>query len=66
MLSLAEVTFNFKKYPQSGWILMKMIENSPFIFNTIHSKSCFLLSSCLNQIENSITLFRQVDKYKKK
>ena len=45
---------------------MKMIETSPFIFNTIHSKSCFLLSSCLNQIENSITLFRQVDKYKKK
>ena len=34
---------------------MKMIETSPFIFN-----------SCLNQIENSITLFRQVDKYKKK
>ena len=66
MLSFAQVTFSFNKYPQSCWILMKMIETSPFIFNNIHYQSCFLLSSCLNQIENSFSFSRQVDKYKKR
>jgi hypothetical protein len=46
---------------------MKMIETSPFVFNSIHFQACFLLCSCLNQIENLNNLpFRQIDKYKKK
>ena len=51
MLTLAQTTYNFNKYPQSCWILMKMIETSPFIFNMIHLQSCFLLCNCLSQIE---------------
>ena len=67
MLSIAQTTFGFNKYPQSCWILMKMIETSPFIFNNIHYKSCALLYNCLNQIETIFNLpLRQTDKYKKK
>ena len=67
MLSMAYTTFNFNKYSQSCWILMKMIETSPFIFNNIHSQVCHLLINCLNQIENIYKLpLRQTDKYKKK
>ena len=67
MLSLAQTTFIFNKYPQSCWILMKMIETSPFIFNNIHFQVCILLYNCLNQIENIYNIpLRQTDKYKKK
>ena len=67
MLTIAQITYSFNKYPQSCWILMKMIETSPFVFNSIHFQACFLLCSCLNQIENLNNLpFRQIDKYKKK
>ena len=67
MLTMAQTTYNFNKYPQSCWILMKMIETSPFIFNMIHFQSSFLLYNCLSQIEILNNLpFRQTDKYKKK
>ena len=67
MLSMAQTTFIFNKYPQSCWILMKMIETSPFVFNIIHLRASFLLSNCLSQIESlNILPFRQIDKYKKK
>ena len=67
MLSMAQTTFNFNKIPQSCWILMKIVETSPFIFNSIHSPACLMLNNCLRQIENSnfnIAL-RQIDKYRK-
>ena len=67
MLSIAQTTFSVNKYPQSCWILMKMIETSPFIFNTIHFQASFLLCNCLSQIEGTNNLpIRQVDKYKKR
>ena len=67
MLTMAQITFNFNKYPQSCWILMKMIETCPFVFNSIHFQACLLLYNCLNQIETSYNLpLRQTDKYKKK
>ena len=67
MLTMAQATYNFNKYPQSCWILMKMIETSPFVFNMIHFQASFLLCKCLNQIDSSNNLpFRQIDKYKKK
>ena len=67
MLTMAYTTFNFNKYSQSCWILMKMIETSPFIFNNIHSQVCSLFYNCLNQIENIYKLpLRQTDKNKKK
>ena len=67
MLTLAQATYNFNKYSQSCWILMKMIETSPFVFNMIHFQACFLLWKNLNQIDNSFNLpYRQIDKYKKK
>ena len=51
MLSMARTTSVFNKYSQSCWILMKMIETSPLVFNDIHYQSCNLLSNCLNKIE---------------
>ena len=67
MLAMAQTTYNFNKYPQCCWILMKMIETSPFVFNVIHFQSSFLLCNCLTQIESLNSLpFRQTDKYKKK
>ena len=67
MLTIAQITYSFNKYPQSCWILMKMIDTSPFVFNSIHFQACLLLYNCLNQIENSYNLpLRQTDKYKKK
>ena len=67
MLTMAQTTYTFNKYPQTCWILMKMIETSPFIFNMIHFQTCFLLNNCLTQIESMNNLpFRQTDKYKKK
>ena len=67
MLSMAQITFNFDKYSQSCWILMKMIETSPFVFNNIHFQACFLLYNSLNKIENSYNIpLRQIDKYKKR
>ena len=67
MLTMAQATFICNKYPQSCWILMKMIETSPFIFNNIHLQACLLLDNCLSQIDISNNLpFRQIDKYKKK
>ena len=53
MLTIAQITYSFNKYPQSCWILMKMIDTSPFVFNSIHFQACLLLYNCLNQIENS-------------
>ena len=67
MLTIAQITYTFNKYPQSCWILMKMIETSPFVFNSMHFEACLLLYNCLNQIENSFNVpLRQNDKYKKK
>ena len=67
MISMAQATFNFNKYPQSCWILMKMIETSPFVFNNIHFQACFLLYNSLTRIENLYSIpFRQMDKYKKR
>ena len=67
MLTMAYTTFNFNKYSQSCWILMKMIETSPFIFNNINFQVCSLFYNCLNQIENIYKLpLRQTDKNKKK
>ena len=67
MLSMAQTTFNFNKYPQSCWILMKIIETSPIIFNNIHFQVCSLFFNCLNQIENLCNIpIRQIDKYKTK
>jgi hypothetical protein len=58
MLSMAQTTFNFNKYPQSCWILMKIIETSPIIFNNIHFQVCSLFFNCLNQIEKAGMLQR--------
>ena len=67
MLSMAQITFNFDKYSQSCWILMKMIETSPFVFNNIHFQACFLLYNSMIKIENSYNIpLRQIDKYKKR
>ena len=67
MLAMSQTIYNFNKYPQCCWILMKMIETSPFVFNAIHFQSSFLLCNCLTQIESLNSLpFRQTDKYKKK
>ena len=67
MLSMAQITYSFNKYPQSCWILMKMIETSPFVFNSVHFQACLYLYNCLSQIESSYNLpLRQIDKYKKK
>ena len=67
MLSIAQTTFIFNKYPESCWILMKIIETSPFVFNSIHFQTCFLLCNCLTQIEGSKLIpYRQIDKYKKR
>ena len=67
MLTMAQANFSFNKYPQSCWILMKMIETSPFVFNNIHFQTCYLLYNSLTQIENIYSIpFRQVDKYKKR
>ena len=67
MLSIAQTTYTFNKYPQSCWILMKMIETSPFVFNDIHYQACFLLDNCLMQIQSFYNLpYRQIDKYRKK
>ena len=67
ILTTAQITYNFNKYNESCWILMKMIETSPFIFDNIHFQICFLLSNCLNQIDNLKNVpFRQIDKYQNK
>ena len=67
MLSMAQTTFIFNKYPQSCWILMKMLETSPFAFNNIHFQACFLLYNSLTRFENLYNIpFRQMDKYKKR
>ena len=67
MLSIAQITYSFNKYPKSCWILMKMIETSPFVFNSVHFQACLYLYNCLSQIESSYNLpLRQIDKYKKK
>ena len=50
MLCAAQITYNFNKIPQSCWILMKIIETSPFIFNNIHNQACFILNNCLKLI----------------
>ena len=67
MLTMAQTTFNFNKYSQSCWILMKMIESCPFVFDNIHFQTCYLLSNCFNKfgIGNNLPL-RQIDKYKNK
>ena len=67
MLTMAQTTFNFNKYPQSCWILMKMIETCPFVYDNIHFQTCYLLSNCFNKFEigNNLPL-RQIDKYKNK
>ena len=66
MLSMAQTTFNFNKIPQSCWILMKIIETSPFIFNSIHSPTCLMLNNCLRQIENSnFNIALRQDKFRK-
>ena len=66
MLSLAQTTYSFNKYHQSCWILMKIIETSPFVFNNIHYQACFILSNCLKQLENNYNIApRQIDKYRK-
>ena len=66
MLCAAQITYNFNKIPQSCWILMKIIETSPFIFNNIHNQACFILNNCLKQMESNITIApRQLDKYRK-
>ena len=67
MLTMAQITYSFNKYSQSCWILMKMIETCPFVFNSIHFQACLLLYNSLSQIENSFNLpLRQTDKYKKR
>ena len=67
ILTMSQTTFSFKKYPQSCWILMKMLETSPFAFNNIHFQACSLLYNSLTKIENYYNLpFRQIDKYKKR
>ena len=67
ILTIGQITFNFNKYNESCWILMKMIETSPFVFDNIHFQACNLLSNCLAQISsiNNIPL-RQIDKYQNK
>ena len=67
MLTMAQTTYSFNKYPQSGWILMKMMETSPFVFNNIHFQAGLLLYNCLCQIEKLYNLpFRQTDRFKNK
>ena len=66
MLSLSQTIYSFNKFPQSCWILMKIIETSPFVFNNIHSKACFMLNNCLIQLESNYNIpQRQLDKYRK-
>ena len=66
MLSIAQTTFICNKIPESCWILMKIIETSPFIYNNIHHMACFMLNNCLRQMEsNSNIAPRQIDKYRK-
>ena len=66
MLSMAQATYSFNKYPQSCWILMKIIEASPFIFNDIHYNACLILNKCLRQLESNYNIpLRQLDKYRK-
>ena len=66
MLSMAQTTYSFNKYPQSCWILMKIIETSPFIFNDIHNNACLILNKCLRQLEGNYNIpLRQLDKYRK-
>ena len=66
MLTMAQTTYSFNKLHQSCWILMKIIDTSPFLLNNIHYNTCYMLNNCLKQIEanNSIPL-RQLDKYRK-
>ena len=67
MLTMAQTTYSFDKYAQSCWILMKMIETCPLVFNKIHFEACFLLCNCLNKIDGlNILPNRQIDKYRKK
>ena len=67
LLTMGQITFNFNKYYESCWILMKMIETSPFVFDNIHFQVCNLLNNCLNQIDISNNIpFRQIDKYQNK
>ena len=67
MLCMAQITCNFNKIPQSCWILMKIMETSPFIFNGIHTQVCFILNNCLRQLESNLNIApRQLDKYRKK
>ena len=47
MLTMAQITYNFNKIPQSCWILMKIIEISPFIFNSIHYEAYYMINNCL-------------------
>ena len=66
MITTAQITYSFNKYPQSCWILMKIIETSPFIFNDIHYNACQMMNHSLKQIESSYNIsLRQLDKYKK-
>ena len=67
VLTIAKITFNFGKYYESCWILMKIIETSPFVFDNLHFQVCYLLTNCLNKIDNMKDVpFRQIDKYQNK
>ena len=63
MLNMAQITYNFNKIPQSRWILMKIVETSPFIFNSIHYDACYMINNCLKQFDNNNIPPRQLDKY---
>ena len=66
MITMGQITYNFNKYPQSCWILMKIIETCPFVFNNIHNQACFMLNNCLRQLESNYNIaLRQLDKYRK-
>ena len=65
MLTMAQITYNFNKIPQSCWILMKIIEISPFIFNSIHYEACYMINNCLKQLDINNIPPRQLDKYRK-
>ena len=65
MITMAQTTYNFGKYPQSCWILMNLIETSPFIFNNIHFNACYMLNVCLKQLDNNNIPPRQLEKYRK-
>ena len=66
MLTMAQITYIFNKMPQSCWILMKIIETSPFVFNSMHYNAYHMLNNCLKQIDNNSISNRQIDKYRKK